>query len=419
MRSSNEYVELLRTNVHFRRIWLGDIASLLGDWLNTIAIYTLVQDLTGSPLALGLVFITKMLPFALASPLAGLVVDRCNRRVLMIVADLLRAVVVLGLLFVRDAGDLWLLYTLTALQLMISAVFIPARSASLPNITSERELVTANALSSATWSTLLAVGAAIGGLVTNWLGIRTVFVLDSASYLVSAFFIFRTVIPQKTEEASPATVRAVVRDTVAGWRHMRDNPPIARMALAKTVWSIGGGGLVYMLALLGGELWPAAPAAGMGILFAVRGLGTGIGPIAARQWLPDESQWPALLGLGIALTGVFYLVLGAVPWTWWILGLVLLAHAPSGANWVFSTVLLQRRTVDRFRGRVFATEWLLLTLVDSAAILASSALIEAGVLTLRSGILAFAVLEILVGVLWIALVLPAERQPRPDGEVAP
>ena len=410
MTSSNPYVELVRTNVHFRRLWLGDMASLLGDWFNTIALYVLVRSLTGSPLALGLVFISKMLPFALASPLAGLIVDRCNRRMLMIVADLLRAVVVLGLLFVRDAGDIWLLYSLSSLQLIISAVFIPARSASLPNITSARELLVANTLSAATWSTLLAVGAAAGGLVTEWLGIRAVFLLDSLSYIVSAYFIFRTVIPQETEEAGPGTVRAVIRDTVAGWRHMLDHPRIGRMALAKAAWASGGGGLVYMLALLGEELRPAAPALGMGFLYAVRGLGTGIGPILARRWAPNEESWPTLLGLGIALAGVVYLVLAAVPWTWWILILVLLAHAPSGANWVFSTVLLQQRTVDRYRGRVFATEWLLLTLADSIAILASSALIETGLLSLRGGFFVFAGQQVVAGAVWLAWVVPAERR---------
>ena len=275
MASSNPYVELLRSNVAFRRIWLGDIASLLGDWFNTIALYILVRQLTGSTLALGVVFVTKMLPFALASPLAGLVVDRYNRRRLMILSDLARAVVVLGFLLVRDAGDLWLLFALSALQIMISAVFIPARSASLPNITSEEELVVANSLSSATWSTLLALGAAAGGLATEWLGIRTVFLLDSLSYVISAFFIYRAVIPQATAPPSPGTVVSVLRDTVAGWRHLFENPPIGRMILAKTAWATGGGGLVYMLALMGEELRPEAPAVAMGILYAARGLGSG------------------------------------------------------------------------------------------------------------------------------------------------
>ena len=401
---------LLRTNRNFRRVWLGEVASWLGDWFNAIAIYTLVQNLTGSPFALGLVFLTKMVPFAVASPLAGLLVDRFDRRRLMIVADVVRAVLVLGFLLVDEASDLYLIYLLTTLQVLLTAVFIPARSASIPNVTSPRELLTANALGAATWSTLLAVGAALGGFATEWLGIEAVFVIDSATYLISAFFIYRAVIPQDTEEGSGKGPRAVLRDTADGWRHMKAQPEIGRMAFAKATWALGGGALVYMLAMMGEEVAVVSPAVGIGILYAARGLGTGVGPLAVRRWLPNEAVWPFLLGLGVVLSGISYVLVGALPWGLWTLVIVALAHAPSGANWVASSVLLQKRTVDRFRGRVFSTEWLLVTLADSASILTASLLMEAGVLDLRTGILAFGMLQMACGAVWILVIVPKERQ---------
>lgn len=404
------YFELLRTNADYRRIWIGDVASLLGDWFNAIALYVLLRRLTGSPMALGLVFITKMLPWALASPVAGWLNDRYNRRRLMIGSDLIRAVVVLGFLLVEEPSQVWLIYLLSALQVMVGSVFVPARSASIPNITSDRELLTANALSAATWSTLLAVGAALGGFVTEWAGVKAVFVMDSASYLVSAFFIYRAAIPQETESTGPATIRGAYAELVDGWRHLRTHPAVARMTLAKPTWGIAGSALVYMLALLGEEVAAATPAIGMGLLFGARGFGTGVGPIAVRAWIPDERKWPMMLGLGIAASGLFYLAVGATPWVLWlVVPLVILAHAPSGANWVSSTVLLQKRTVDRFRGRVFATEWLLITLVDALSIFVAGALLELGVLDLRSGILAFAGLQVLCGVGWLVFVVPRER----------
>lgn len=424
------YWELLRTNRNYRRLWIGDVASLLGDWLNTIALYTLVRELTGSSLALGLVFVTKMLPFALASPLAGLVTDRFNRRRLMIAADLARAVVVLGFLLVDEAREMPLLYALTATQVAIGAVFIPARSASIPNITTPRELLTANALSAATWSSLLALGAALGGIATDRLGVEAVFLLDSLSYVVSAFFIFRTAIPQHTEPRSTkptaagfgrggrATLKDALGDILDGWRHLRTHPRIRRIALTKPTWAVGGAALVYMLALVGERWEPEAPAMGIGLLFAARGLGTGIGPIAARNLVPDPRRWPTLIGLGIAASGLAYLVTAFVPWGSWLLLLVLLAHVPSGANWVLSTVLLQQRTEDRYRGRVFSTEWLLLMLVDSAAILVASGILEAGWLDLRSAIGLFAGLQIVSGALWLALVVPRERRMSDGSEVS-
>ena len=401
---------LLRTNRNFRNVWLGEVASWLGDWFNAIAIYTLVQELTGSPFALGLVFLTKMVPFAVASPLAGLLVDRFNRRRLMIATDLVRAVLVLGLLLVDGAEDLYLLYLLITLQVLMSAVFIPARSASIPNITTPEELLTANALSAATWSTLLALGAALGGVAAEWLGIQAVFIIDSATYLVSAAFLFRTVIPQETESASGRGVAAVLRDTVDGWRYMVQRPAVGRIAFAKGAWAVGGGALVYMLAIMGERIPEVSGAVGIGILYAARGLGTGIGPIAVRKWVPNETFWPLLIGLGIMVSGVCYMALGFLPWGVWVLLLVVLAHAPSGANWVASSVLLQKRTVDEYRGRVFSTEWLLVTIADSVSILVASLLLEAELIDLRSGIVVFGALQVLSGLAWEVLVLPKERQ---------
>lgn len=407
------YLELIRSNRHFRGLWLGHIASLLGDWFNTIALYTLVRELTGSPLALGLVFLCKMLPLGLASPVAGLIADRFDRRRLMIACDLIRAVLVLGFLLVDEPSEIGWLYGLIALQVMVGAPFLPARSASIPNVTGSGELLTANALSAATWSAMLAIGAALGGFATEWLGLQAVFLIDSFSYLVSAWFLSRITIRQETDAAPPlrgfALVRRAVADIADGWVHMQRFPRIGRIALAKATWAIGGGALVYSLALVGEAFRPAAPAVGIGVLYAIRGLGTGIGPVLARRFIPRERQWPTVLGLCTIISGVCYLGVGLLPWHLAFLALVLVAHSTSGANWVLSMVMLQRRTEDRFRGRVFATEWLLLTTVDVAAILAASLLLERQILELRPTILLFATIQVLTGVLWLLTVVPKER----------
>ena len=132
-----------------------------------------------------------------------------------------------------------------------------------------------------------------------------------------------------------------------------------------------------------------------------------------RKWVPNEEVWPLLLGLGVVASGVVYMLIGVVPWGLWVLILVAIAHGPSGANWVASSVLLQKRTVDKYRGRVFSTEWLLVTLADSMSIVAASVLMEAGWLGLRSGIAVFGALQILSGLVWILLVVPRERRPVP------
>lgn len=411
------YAELVRTNPNFRRLWAGGVVSLFGDWFNTIAIFRLVETLTGSPLALGAVFITKMVPLALASPVAGLIVDRFNRRRVMIAADLARAVIVLGFLFVGDATDVWMIYALTALQVTVSAVFNPAKSASLPNVTTERELLTANALMSVTWSVMLALGAAVGGVAVEALGPKAVFVLDSATYLLSAWFIGRAVIPQDTEEAAPTStpVRDGLRRIVEGWRRLREVPRVGRIALAKAAWGLGGGAPVFLIVLLGEALMPLQPALGIGILYSARGVGTGIGPVVARAVFRDERAWPAVLGGCIVLSGLGYVAVSLAGGIGGVAAFVLLAHAASGANWVLSTVLLQKRTEDRFRGRVFATDWLLVTLVESVSVLVAAVLLEAGVASLATVIGAFAAVQVLCGIGWLLVVVPAERRAEPAG----
>jgi len=139
------YVQLLRENRAFRQLWLGQVVSQMGDWFNTIAIYTIILNLTGSGRYIGLLMVARFLPSFFFGSLSGVVADRFSRRSIMIVSDLLRAVVVLGFLFIRRADQLWLIYVLTVLQLALSTFFEPAKTAAIPSIVSDRQLVAARA----------------------------------------------------------------------------------------------------------------------------------------------------------------------------------------------------------------------------------------------------------------------------------
>ncbi|MDX1741580.1 MAG: MFS transporter, partial [Rhodothermales bacterium] len=293
---------------------------------------------------------------------------------------------------------------------VISSVFQPAQSASLPNITSPRELLTANALMAASWSVMLAIGAAAGGVATSLFGARAVFAVDALSYLVSAYFIFRTVIPQDTAgRATGPILRVAHREMVEGWNYLRSHGGVARISFAKATWAIGGGALVYMLAIAGQKIDPAAADVAIGILFAARGIGTGIGPVIVRRYFSDRRRWPLVLGGCIMFSGAGYLLFGLLPWSYLLAGLVVAAHASSGANWVLATVLLQERTVDRYRGRVFATEWLLVMGADTVSILAASAILEWQLLSLRATMALFALVMVVTGAIWLRIVVPRER----------
>lgn len=353
----------------------------------------------------------KLLPWALISPFAGILVDRFNRRQVMIISDVLRAIVVLGFLLIDSAEQVPLIYLLITLQVVIGAVFLPAKSASIPNITAPKDLLTANAISSATWSVMLSLGAGLGGIATEFIGTDGVFIIDSLTYVVSAFFIYRTTIPQSTDEKPKSGfIHSSYKSIVEGWSYLRKNPSIGRIALAKASWAVGGGATVYMLTLIGPEITPGAEATGIGTLFFARGLGTGIGPIIARGVFKDQRIWPAVLGISVIMSGVFYATIGFNQWPLWVISAVVLAHSASGANWVLATVLLQQRSADRLRGRVFATEWLFVLFTESISILIASLLLEADVLQLTDAFIVFASLQVICGIVWLFTVVPAENK---------
>ena len=413
------FVELIKEYPSFRRLWIAQAISNFGDWFGLLALYALVQRYSDSEFLLGLVIIVKMLSLAFFSPIAGYLTDRFNRRILMIICDGGRALSLLLMLLVQQESLLWLAYALTGFQMMLSAIFEPAKTASIPNVAPPERLVDANIISTATWSIIFTTGMAIGGFATEWIGVEGVFILDAFTYLVSAWFIYRAVITQEARRSNyvegqkkPSIWEDIRQnigtDIVLGIRYLRDNHHILRPAVAKGTSTIFLGGLVYMLVLVSDSILQMG-SIGLGLLYAARGIGTGIGPVIARQHFTDERQWVVVMGASIALSGAMYLVVGLTQFWWMMLVFVLLAHAASGANWVTSTVLLQKRSEDNFRGRVFSTEWLLFTLGNSLSVVVASVLLEWQIVALQTLISLYALGLMAAGLLWLATVANWER----------
>src|SRR2546429_8476341 len=221
------YLELLRGNRSFRMLWLGQVVSQMGDWFDTIAVYTIALTLTGSGRAVALIMVARFLPSVVMGPLSGVVADRFSRRAIMITADILRAVVVLGFLFVRRPDQMWLGYVLTVFQLSFSAFFEPAKTAAIPSIVSDRELVPANAIAAVTWSVMLTLGAAIGGFVTGLFGTNAAFIFDSLTFVASAILIGSVSFPHRPRRVkSKATVGKVlgITETIEGARYVNHRP---------------------------------------------------------------------------------------------------------------------------------------------------------------------------------------------------
>jgi MFS family permease len=368
----NIYLALLRRNRNFRLLFIGQAISQLGDWFNSVAVYALLLDLTGSATAVAWMMIVQFLPIAVVGPLAGVVVDRVNRRRVMIAADLIRGFLILGLLFIHTANQVWIAYVVMALTVAASAFFEPARTATIPNITSDDELLPANALASATWSAMLAIGASVGGAVTAVAGRNTAFAINAASFFCSAAFLVLTrydAIPRAS--ARPAGLLAItgIADLFDGFRYVRRNGHVAALMCVKAGWGLAGG-VLLLLTIFGQRVFPVAggAAAGIGVLYGARGVGAGLGPIALRWILGQQPRTlRRTIGPAFFIVGIFYVVLAGAPSLAVAAVCVLCAHFGGSILWVFSTVLLQLEVPDRFRGRVFSAELAMVTLVTSAS----------------------------------------------------
>lgn len=404
----NPYVAVLRTNRNFRLLFVGQTISQLGDWFNTVAVFALLLDLTGSATAVAWMMIVQFLPVALVGPMAGVIVDRVDRRRLMITADVIRGLLILGLLLVRERDQIWIAYLVMSLTVSASAFFEPARTATIPNITSAAELMPANALASAAWSAMLAIGASVGGLVTAVAGRNVAFVVNAASFFVSAFFISRT----RYDSTPPAIPRVGgflaltgIPDLVEGFRYMRARAHVAALMFVKAGWGLAGG-ILLLLTIFGQRVFPVggSTAAGIGVLYGARGIGAALGPIMLRWILGQQPKaLRRTIGPAYFMVGVFYLMLAWAPTLWLAAIAVLLAHFGGSVLWVFSTVLLQLEVPDRFRGRVFAVELALVTLASSASSYWTGFELDRGGWSPRTMAFALGILFCVPGTLWLII----------------
>jgi MFS family permease len=344
----------------------------LGDWFNLIASASLVADLTQSGLAVGGLFVVRMLAPFVVSPVAGVVTDRYSRKHLLILADVARAITVLGFLIVREAQHVWLLYTLTAIQLGLSGFFFPARNAILPDITSDRELGAANALSATTWSVMLAFGAALGGVVAGEWGIYPSFIIDASTFLLSAVFIARIAYtPTQSRDRNGETLSDSLREYVEGLRYLRHHADILVTALHKSALSatVFGPFQVIQVALAERKyVIGEGGGTGLGIMYAVMGIGTGIGPILFRYFTGDKHR-PLRIAIAVSYVVAALGLLIVAPLI--SFGVVLVGTFLRGVGgavvWVFSTQLLLQMVPNRVRGRVFSTEFALNSLMSAVA----------------------------------------------------
>ncbi len=403
MRSS-PYLSLLRRNPDFARLYGAQLTSFAGDWFATVALLGLALQMTGSSAIASLVLVLQTGGFAAASPLAGMLADRLDRRRLMIGVDLARIPVALAFLLARDPETLWIAFAAVLLLAIGGAVFEPTSSASLPNLVSREDLPTANVLIGSAWGTMLAVGAALGGIVAATLGRDAAFVINALSFAVSAWLILGIRRPLQ-EARDPATdVAAGVREGIAtAVGFARTSRMVGAFVLSKTSFGVGTG-VVALLAVFGSEVFDAGDA-GIGVLFAARGLGALVGPFVARSVMgtDDRGLIRGIAASFVAAAGC-YALFPLAPQLWVAALFVFGAHCGGGAQWALSTLGIQRSTPDAIRGRVFSLDYGLVTLTIAVSTLLAGFL--ADVVEARLAVWVMVALIVAAGTAWIAFARP-------------
>ena len=383
-------------NRNFSALWIGQLLSQIGDNFVLVAILFVINTLTDSPLALGIMALVATLPQLLLGLVGGVFVDRLDRKLVMIVSDVIRGLAVLCLLLVQRADQLYIFYIVGFVMATVGLFFSPARNAVIPNIVSGEILLTANALMQANQIIAVILGASIAGLVVGWLGPAVAFVFDSFSFVVSAAAIATMTIPPVNSHPSKTKIRVIWNELVEGLLFIKNSSSLLHVIVTTAVATLGFGaimvlGIIYLDEALG------MGAEGFGFLYAVQGLGVVMGGVVIGRFASSARvNWVVggcmvILGLAIiafAVAPSYPLVLVAVA----IIGLSIVSARAALAT------LTQSLVPDEKRGRVESA----VTMVIGASTSASMALsgvfgdligvqavfITAGVITIVAGVAA-------------------------------
>lgn len=393
---------MLTRNREFRRLFLASVISLGGDWFSFVAVADLVTELTGRPGTAAYVYAATVLPVFLASPIAGKLADRYDRRKILVLADACRIPVVMSLCLATAWSSLPLAVIAIVLLGVGASFYDPIAAAATPNVVDPEDLATAQSLMGAVWGSMLMVGAGLGGLVAETFGRYAAFSIDALSFVVSAWLVAG--IRRPLQEVRTGTEdRGRLRDVIT---YARANPVVGRLLLAKggVSWA---NGIVGLLPAFAHGKFAGVPIA-TGMLFMARGLGALVGPLIARAVSGSTPSTRAIVIMCAVSTlgyGAFYAVFPLVPVFWAAMVLVALAHLGGGAQWALSTFGLQMATPDHLRGRVMSLDYGLATLGIGTSAIVAGAIADASGEALSTWVLA--VVAGVYGVIWLAWSWPA------------
>ena len=410
------YPQLLRLNHSFRRLWLGQVVSELGNWFNFIAALGLVRVVSNAdPEVTTLLLICRLAPFTAVAPLAGAFVDRWSRRTVMIVTDLARVIVALAFLLVHSRDDLWIAYIAMVLLTVLTAFFEAAKNAAVPNITGEKDLLAGNALMFSSRFLFMSLGAALGGWTAANVGYKWAFIINALSFLVSAYSVW--LVPEEdtrqrggvaSEKESRSVFGGYWTDIREGWSYIVTHAPVATILATNIVWALGGGAINLISDRLGALVFAGengiSPDSAVAALYFASGLGLFFGMMVARRvgiYFEMKRQTIGFIGWMLVVQGIIFALTGLMPSLWLACVMMGVSRLILGAEFAVQEALLMRLVPDNLRGRVSTTDRaaeLLIWSLSTAVAGWSLHVINSRTLTVISGLLSG-----LAGLMWLVL----------------
>jgi hypothetical protein len=356
-----EFIELLRGNRNYRYTWMGQVVSEIGDHFNNIAVFALAMALTHSGLVVMGIMLSRAIPAITMGPLAGVLLDRFDRKQIMIASDLARAVVALGFILAAVNQQVWLLYLFSALLMVASPFFTAGRSAILPTIANEKEIHTANSLTQTTQWTTLTIGTFLGATVVA-IGYKWAFAFNALSFVFSAWAIWNLRAPKGGafravhKDLTEADVVRPWNEYKEGLRYMRSVPLVLAIALLAVGWATGGGAAQILFTLFGEVVFNRG-AAGIGMVWGCAGLGLLLGG-AFAHWLGRRLSFKGYkltVFIDYIVHGGAYVLFSRMQRFELALFFIMLSRAGMAVNSILNYSYLLRTVSDQYRGRVFAT----------------------------------------------------------------
>jgi MFS family permease len=344
----------------FALLWAGALVSDLGDWMLLIGLPVFVFQLTGSALTTSTVFVAELVPALVVGQLGGVLVDRWDRRRILIAASLLQALLLLPLLAVDSADRLWIVYIVAAAQSGLARVCSPATAALIPSLVPRDELAAANAMNAVGSSVARLVGAPLGGLAVQLLGLGGIVAVDAATFVAAALFVVAIRVPAAADDAvreQPRSERPhLVADWIDGLRTIIRTPRLGPAIAIGAASQVAQGIFVVLFVVFVLDVLRADGAA-VGLIRGVQAIG-GIAAGIGIGMLHGRVSNRALVGVGFIAFGLISLltwnlsaVTDAVPV---YVVLFMIVGVPAVATFVGLQSMIQTITPPSHLGRVFA-----------------------------------------------------------------